>query len=194
MALHKLQLCAGMKRTRLNQKERIKILNYSNENQKKSYREIAAQFQIVKTAASSILKDGKKLHKEFKFFKGNCKTKRAGRFNLINQALYKWYGKCCAAGIYPFGSKLQGEVLKIKESLKDSSLDSFTGSNGWLEKWKAMYGIQETHIAGEADDVSILTVKSWIEKIPELVRGYKLDGIWNMDKLELFLSFFLIRP
>ena len=116
------------------------------------------------------------------------------RFNLINQALYKWYGKCCAAGIYPFGSMLQGEVLKIKESLKDSSLDSFTGSNGWLEKWKAMYGIQETHIAGEADDVSILTVKSWIEKIPELVRGYKLDGIWNMDKLELFLSFFLIRP
>ena len=98
------------------------------------------------------------------------------RFNLINQALYKWYGKCCAAGIYPFGSMLQGEVLKIKESLKDSSLDSFTGSNGWLEKWKAMYGIQETHIAGEADDVSILTVKSWIEKIPELVRGY---GTWT---------------
>ena len=161
---------------------------------KKSYREIAAQFQIVKTAASSILKDDKTLHKEFKFFKGNCKTKRAGRFNLINQALYKWYGKCCAAGIYPFGSMLQEEVLKIKESLKDSSLDSFTGSNGWLEKWKAMYGIQETNIAGEADNVSILTVKSWIEKIPDLVRGYKLEGIWNMNKLGIFLSFFLIRP
>ena len=32
--------------------------------------------------------------------------------------LYKWYGKCFAAGIYPFGSMLQEEALKIKESLK----------------------------------------------------------------------------
>ena len=43
-------------------------------------------------------------------------------------------GKCCAAGIYPFDSMLQEEALKIKESLNDSSLDSFTASNGWLEK------------------------------------------------------------
>ena len=120
----------------------IKILNYSNENPKKSFREIAAQFQIGKTAASSILKDGKKLRKEFEFFKGNCKTKRVGQFSLINETLYKWYGKCCAAGIYPFRSMLQEEALKIKESLKDSSLDSFTASNGWLEKWKAAYGIR----------------------------------------------------
>ena len=34
---------------------------------------------------------------------------------------------------------LQEEALKRKESLKDSSLDSFTASNGWLEKWKAVY-------------------------------------------------------
>ena len=142
MALSKQQLCAGMKRTRLSLEEKIKILNYSNENPKKSYREIAAQFQIGKTTTSSILKDGKKLRKEFEFFKCNCKMKRAGHFGLINETLYKWYGKCCAAGIYPFGSMLQEEALKIKKSLKDSSLDSFTASNGWLEKWKAAYGIR----------------------------------------------------
>ena len=132
MALSKQQLCAGMKRTRLSLEEKIKILNYSNENKKKSFREIAARFQIGKTAASSILKDGKKLCKEFEFFKGNCKTKRAGQFSLINATLYKCYGKCCAAGIYPFESMLQEEAVKIKESLKDSSFDSFTASNGWI--------------------------------------------------------------
>ena len=36
---------------------------------KKSYREIASQFQIGKTAASSILKDGKKLRQEFELCK-----------------------------------------------------------------------------------------------------------------------------
>ena len=63
-----------MKRNRLSLEQKIKILNYSNENPKKSFRETAAQFQIGKTAASSILKDGKKLRKEFEFFKGNCKS------------------------------------------------------------------------------------------------------------------------
>ena len=64
MALSKQQLCAGMKRTHLSLEGKIKTLNYSNENQKKSCREIAAQFQIGKIAASSILRDGKKLCKE----------------------------------------------------------------------------------------------------------------------------------
>ena len=114
--------------------------------------------------------------------------KHAGQFSLINETLYKWYGKCCAAGIYPFGSMLQEEALKIKESLKDSSLDSFTASNGWLEKQKAAYGIPEMHITGEANHVSIPTVKSWIKRIPELVRGYKLEDIWNLDKLGLFFK------
>ena len=40
---------------------------------KKRCREIAAQFQIGKTAASSILEDGKKLRKESGFFKVTAK-------------------------------------------------------------------------------------------------------------------------
>ena len=83
---------------------------------------------------------------------------------------------------------LQEEALKTKKSLKDSSLDSFTTSNGWLEKWKGAYDIQKTWITREAD-VSIPNVTSWIERIPELVRGYKLDDIWNMDELGLFFKF-----
>ena len=107
---------------------------------------------------------------------------------VINEILYKWHGKCCAAGIYPFGSMLQEEALKIKESLNDSSLDSFTASNGWLEKWKSCYGIRKTRITGEADDVSVSTVRSWIERLPELVKGYKLEDVWNMDELGLFFK------
>ena len=65
-------------------------------------------------------------------------------------------------------------------------MKSFTASSDWLEKWKAAYGIRETRITWEADDVSIPNVKSWIERIPQLVRGYKLEDIWNMDELGLF--------
>ena len=187
MAMSKQKLVAGMKRTRLSLNDKIKILNYASENPKKGCRDITNKFQIGKTAAATILRDGKKLRKEYEFFKGDCKTKRTGQFMVTNEILYKWYGKCCAAGIYPFGSMLQ-EVLKIKESLNDSSLDSFTASSGWLEKWKSCYGIRETRITGEADDVSVSTVRSWIERLPELVKGYKLEDVWNMDELGLFFK------
>ena len=55
---------------------------------------------------------------------------------------------------------LQEEALKIKKSLKGRLLGSFTASNCWLEKQTTAYGIRETRITVEADDVSILTVKS----------------------------------
>ena len=32
-------------------------------------------------------------------------------------------------------------------------------------------------------------MKSWIKRIPELARGYKLEDIWNMDELGLFFKF-----
>ena len=183
MAMSKQKVIAGMKRTRLSLNDKIKILNYASENPKKGCRDIANQFQTGKTAAATILRDGKKLRKEYEFFKGDCKTKRTGQFMVINED-----GKCFAAGIYPFGSMLQEEALKIKESLNDSSLDSFTASNGWLEKWKSCYGIRETRITEEADDASVSTVRSWIARLPELVKGYKLEDVWNMDELGLFFK------
>ena len=60
--------------------------------------------------------------------------------------------------------------------------------NRCLETWKAAYGIWEPRITGEADNVSVPTLKAWIERIPELVRGYKLEDIWNMDELGLFFK------
>ena len=87
MAMSKQKLVAGMKRTRLGLNDKIKILNYLSENSKKGCRDIANQFQIGKTAAATILRDGKKLRK---FFKGDCKTKRTGQFMVINEILYKW--------------------------------------------------------------------------------------------------------
>ena len=80
---------------------------------------------------------------------------------------------------------LQEDALKIKESLKSSLLDSSTASNGWLENWKVACGIRERRITGE---VSISTVKFRIERIPKLVRSYKLEDISNMDNFGLFFE------
>ena len=73
-----------------------------------------------------------------------------------------WKISCCR--YLPVWIIVTGRGVENRESLKDSSLDSFTASKGWLEKWKAAYGIPETRITGKDDDVSIPNVKSWIEE------------------------------
>lgn len=54
--------------------------------------------------------------------------------------------------------------------------------------WKLSYGIREKRIAGEADDVPEMTISLWIERLPELIKGYKLKDILNMDELGLFFK------
>ena len=66
----------------------------------------------------------------------------------------------------------------------------FHASNGWLESFKTTYGIRETAtiISGEAGDIPITTVKAWMEGLPELVKGYSLEDVLNMDELGLFFK------
>ena len=64
----------------------------------------------------------------------------------------------------------------------------FAASNGQLEKFKQTYGTHETRITGKADNTPKMTIKSWIEHLPELSSGYELKNIWSMDKLSLFFK------
>ena len=51
-----------------------------------------------------------------------------------------------------------------------------------------MYGIRETTtvISGETGDEPITTVKAWMERLPELVKGYSPEDVLYMNELELF--------
>lgn len=50
--------------------------------------------------------------------------------------------------------------MLIKEKLGKDDLAVFTASNGWLEKFKQTYGVRETRITGEADDIPTMTIQS----------------------------------
>ena len=80
---------------------------------------------------------------------------------------------------------MKEKIIKTKPEL-----DGFHAFNGWLEFFKTTYGIRETTtvISGVAGDVPITTVKAWMERFPELVKGYSLEGVLNMDELGLFFK------
>ena len=86
------------------------------------------------------------------------------------------------------GPMLKEEAMLIKARLNRNELAPFTASNGWLGKFKQTYGLPETRITGEVDDIPRMTIQSWIERLPELTAEYKLKDIWNMDELGLFFK------
>ena len=61
---------------------------------------------------------------------------------------------------------LKEEAMLIKERLNKDDLATFIASNGWLEKFKQTYGLCETRITGEADDIPRMTIQSWVESLP----------------------------
>lgn len=105
----------------------------------------------------------------------------------INEILSVWYGKYGAAGVYPFEMMLREEALTVEESLNDRFLDGIVSSGGWLETWKSHRGIRKTRITGEANDIPATTEKAWIERIPELIKGYELQNICEMSKSGLLV-------
>ena len=188
MSLSKHQLSAALKRKCLSLDEKIVILDYANEHPKMGCRKIAEHFSVGKTAVSNILKDGKNLRKDFEFFKGNYKKRRHGKYHVINEILYNWYGKCTSANVYPDGPLLQEEAMEIKRRLDKEEFAGFTASNGWLDSWKQKYGMREKRLCGEADEVSTTTIQAWIERLPELCQDYEPRNILNLDELGLFFK------
>ena len=55
-----------------------------------------------------------------------------------------------------------------------------------VDRWKKRYNVKEMKINGESGDVRGETVDSWKERLPELLRGYPIENIWNLDETACF--------
>ena len=83
---------------------------------------------------------------------------------------------------------MEEKTKAIKERLQDSSLDSFSASDEWLDGWKTAYTIKEWQIVDEAGVVPEETITSWMERRQELTARYSSENIWNMDESGCFLK------
>ena len=100
MSLSKHQLSTALKGKRLDRSEKIAISDYANEHPKMGCRQLAEHFSVAKAAISNILKNVKNLRRDYEFLKGNYKKCRHGKDHIINEILYKWYGKCTSGNVY----------------------------------------------------------------------------------------------
>ena len=108
------------------------------------------------------------------------KRVRESKYSELNDLLYKWY---LLENIFPNGVQLAEKTKQIASTL---GLDSFKTPNGWLDRWKKKHSLKKMTISGESGDVSGCIADSWKERLPEIITGYKVEDIWNLDESGVF--------
>ena len=104
MSTYKKTLSARLKRKTLSLNEKINLLDHKKSNPTIGCRDVAEIFNIGKTSAATRIKNEEKLRKDYASFAGNRKRIRQGKFHKLNETMYFWYTKCCAANLYPTGA------------------------------------------------------------------------------------------
>ena len=57
---------------------------------------------------------------------------------------------------------------------------------GYINRRFIIILIKQVVISGESSDVRGDTVQSWKERLPELLRGFSREDIWNLDETGCF--------
>ena len=66
------------------------------------------------------------------------RNSRSSEYAEVNEVLYEWYNLTRSNNIYPGGAQLTEKAKEIAVRLEKHK---FSGSNGWLHKWKGRYNI-----------------------------------------------------
>ena len=176
------------KRNYLTLNKKVELIKYTQKNPGVSVRALGEMFDCAKTQVGKILKSKESLLTMYESNASgsrvhNSMTQRPSEFEEVNKSFYQWYILSCSKNIYPGGSQLKEKAKVIAECLGKST---FKGSRGWLDKWKKRYNVKQLKVNGESADVREETVDSWKKGLPEIVKGYAKEDIWNMDETGVF--------
>ncbi|UYV66981.1 TIGD4 [Cordylochernes scorpioides] len=155
------------------------------EVEKKKKTDVAQKHNIPQSSLSSIIKNSEKIHQQA-LHAGESSRKRArgSTYADVDEALLQWFKQARSAALPGNGPLLseKAKTLALEFGLKD-----FTGSGGWIERWKARHGIKLRNICGESADVNRETMTNWLTDVmPNIISNYACKDIFNADETGLF--------
>ena len=139
--------------------EKVKIINYAEENPHLSSRKLAEEFGCGRPCIQTLIKQKEDILTDWKCCE-NSSLKKKGRseqFQDINNAVWLWFCMAKEALIPVSGPMIQEEALQIALKL---NVTGFTASNGWLEKWKTRHNVKQFSVAGEDIERPELKIRS----------------------------------
>ncbi|UYV69627.1 TIGD4 [Cordylochernes scorpioides] len=155
------------------------------EVEKKKKTDVAQKHNIPQSSLSTIIKNSEKIHQQA-LHAGESSRKRArgSTYADVDEALLQWFKQARSAALPVNGPLLseKAKTLGLEFGLKD-----FTGSGGWIERWKARHGIKLRNICGESADVNRETMTNWLTDVmPNIISNYACKDNFNADETGLF--------
>lgn len=173
-----------VKRTRLTLKEKFNLIQ-DHKKEKMNIVDLMKKYKCGKAAVYNILNDEQKVVDDYmKAPNADMKSKgRVPKFDEIDTMTYNWLGQVLAKKLPISGIMIQEKAKEFAETLNETE---FKASNGWLEKFKSRHRLVFANICGESGDVPTQAIDEFLEKLPEIIAGYKMEDIANCDETGLF--------
>jgi len=109
-----------------------------------------------------------------------------GNYDELEQILLEWFNQTRTLNL-PVNGNIVTE--KAHEMAQHLNIDKFTGSGGWIERFKKRSGIVYRQICGEAESINNADIAAWNENIlPCILKEYSPNDVFNADELGLFFK------
>jgi phage anti-repressor protein len=178
------------KRVSLTIEKKIEIIQRHEKGE--TQRALSVEYNVGRTTISDILK---RKYKFFKFMSMNAdkeenmkrrRTLRRTVHKVLEDKLLEWYNESRAQGGYISGPMIAVKAQELHKEL--GYTDSFTASNGWLDRFKVRNGIKLCGLREVKTESDVNAVAPFRTELDSLANWYSLslEQIYNADEADLF--------
>lgn len=151
-----------------------------------SQRAVAVKYGCGRTQVHNILSDRTSIQTRYR--EGtNAEIKylvpRNLKYGELDRRVYDFFCEARAKKIPVTGALLQRQSHIVALEL---GYDNFAASNGWLESFVSRHQLKLANLHGESAEISEDACEQWRDQIPELLKDYALDDIYNCDETGIF--------
>ncbi|XP_054720672.1 uncharacterized protein LOC129230299 [Uloborus diversus] len=175
------------KRKALSFDEKLKIIQqYDEKKGVTNKQQFANEIGIPVSTLKTLLKKREEI--ESSAFSGISKRRRVrkGKNEDLEEVLYQWFQQARGNNL-PINGPIMTE--KANEIAKGLGINDFSGSAGWLDRFRKRYGIKYRQISGEAEAADDDNIAPWIENLlPNLLKDYAPEDVYNADEFGLFFK------
>ncbi|XP_062709155.1 jerky protein homolog-like, partial [Aedes albopictus] len=194
---------AGVKRkhTTLNLVTKMQIIEEA-ERDELSYEMIAKKYGVATSSVSRYVKNKNSIRENIEKYRGHGiadrKTMKEPCYPLLEEALYVWVLQERERNMIIPPDVLKAKAEKFFRAFQEQGCyagKTFTGSDGWLRRFRKRYGLRVLIAAGEkasADvDAYLLFKTVLLNKIVEM--GLTKSQVYNADESAIFIKMIASR-
>ena len=153
-----------------------------------SIRQLASEYSVARPSIDLALKNKDKILAAYQQnTDSSAKRRRVEKFGEvgIGEKVWAWFVETRGKIINVTGEMIQTKAKELAEEYEVPA-ESFTASNGWLEKWKKRYNVKKKKICGESNELDLDIVADWVNKAQDILTEHAGKVILNADETGLF--------